>query len=222
MVMAADHFGPVATAILARAPIPGFAKTRLIPALGQQGAACLQARLTERAVATACAAAIGPVTLWVTPDESHATFEALCARGGATLARQCDGDLGARMLAAIAAVNGPVLVIGTDCPALTTDHLQTAAAALHAGNDVVVFPAEDGGYVLIGMHRPLADLFADMRWSTGSVIDETRRRFKQLGLVWQEPATLWDVDVPDDLARLQASGLENLLPVQSEDQAEFR
>jgi uncharacterized protein len=219
--MAAEQFCSVATAVLARAPIPGFAKTRLIPLLGEDGAATLQARLIERAVATACAAAIGPVTLWATPDESQPGFQILRTRG-VTLARQPDGDLGARMLAAIAAVNGPVLVIGTDCPALSADHLQTAAATLHAGKDVVVFPAEDGGYVLIGMHRPLPDLFADMPWSTAEVMDETRRRLRERGLRWQEPVTLWDVDVPNDLARLQAGGWQDLLPLRCEGQAESR
>jgi len=203
--MVPERGEPVAIAILTRAPAPGFAKTRLIPELGEQGAADLQARLIERAVATACAAAIGPVTLWVTPDESHPTFQLMRTRG-VTLARQCEGDLGARMLAAIAAVGGAVLVIGTDCPALTADHLQTAAAALHAGNDAVVFPAEDGGYVLIGMNQPQPSLFANMRWSTADVMDETRRRLEAAELCWQEPVTLWDVDVPADLPRLRGIG----------------
>src|SRR5262245_40896223 len=83
------------------------------------GAAFLQARLVERAVATACAAVIGPVTLWATPDESHPLFQAIGAHLGVALARQGDGDLGTRMLAAVAAANAPALVIGTDCPALT-------------------------------------------------------------------------------------------------------
>ena len=91
---------PVAVAILAKAPLPGFAKTRLIPVLGAEGAALLQARLVERAVATACAARLGPVTLWAAPDESHALFQAIGARFGIALARQDNGDLGARMLAA--------------------------------------------------------------------------------------------------------------------------
>src|SRR6516162_531638 len=98
---------PVAVAVLAKAPLAGFAKTRLIPALGAGGAALLQARLVERAVATACAAVIGPVTLWATPDEGHPLFQAIGAHLGVALARQGDGDLGTRMLAAVAAVNAP-------------------------------------------------------------------------------------------------------------------
>jgi uncharacterized protein len=203
---------PVAVAVLAKAPLSGFAKTRLIPALGADGAASLQARLVERAVATACAAVIGPVTLWATPDESHPLFQAIGAHLGVALARQGDGDLGTRMLAAIAAANAPALVIGTDCPALTSDHLRAAADVLRGGGDAVVIPTEDGGYALIGMRAPAHALFSDMHWSAPGVMDETRRRLRALGLTWQEPVTLWDVDLPEDLERLREIGLQHLLP----------
>lgn len=202
---------PVAVAVLAKAPVAGFAKTRLIPVLGADGAALLQARLIARAVATACAAAIGPVTLWATPDPSHPAFQATRAQGVA-LARQDDGDLGARMLAAIAAANGPCLVIGTDCPALTADHLRTAADILRGSGDAVAVPADDGGYALIGTRTPHPALFSEMRWSTPEVMAETRRRLRALGLSWQEPVTLWDVDVPADLERLRTVGFGDLIP----------
>jgi rSAM/selenodomain-associated transferase 1 len=210
--MAADPAAPVAIAILAKAPIAGFAKTRLIPALGEAGAATLQARLTERAVATVMAAGTGPVTLWATPDQRHPSFAHLAARFTVALARQDNGDLGARMLAALAAADGPALVIGTDCPALTADHLRTAADVLRAGTDAVLIPAEDGGYVLIGARVPHPALFRTMHWSSAGVMEETRRRLIELGLSWREPATLWDVDVPDDLERLRAAGWQGLIP----------
>jgi uncharacterized protein len=203
---------PVAIGILAKAPIPGFAKTRLIPALGAAGAAILQARLTERAVTTAVDAAIGPVTLWAAPDEQHASFAQLAGRFAIALARQHDGDLGARMLAALSTPNAPALVIGTDCPALTADHLRAAADVLRAGTDAVAIPVEDGGYALIGARSPHPALFTDMRWSTPEVMAETRRRLAALRLTWCEPVTLWDVDVPADLARLHTSGLGDLIP----------
>jgi len=203
---------PVAVAVLAKAPVAGFAKTRLVPVLGAARAASLQERLIARAVATTCDAAVGPVTLWATPDESHAVFRALAARFDIALARQCDGDLGARMLAAVTAASGPALVVGTDCPAMTAEHLRFAADVLRRGTDAVVLPAGDGGYVLIGLRRPQPALFADMRWSTPQVMAETRRRLRSLGLSWQEPVTLWDLDVPEDLARLQELGLEDLVP----------
>jgi rSAM/selenodomain-associated transferase 1 len=202
----------VAVAVLAKAPIAGFAKTRLIPALGADGAALLQARLTERAVATACAAAVGPVTVWATPDESHSTFQGLSARFGSSLARQGDGDLGARMLAAVAAAAGPCLVIGTDCPALTPAHLRNAADILGGGADAVVIPADDGGYVLIGLRQAQPMLFSEIRWSTPEVMAATRRRLRELDLTWHEPVTLWDVDVAADLDRVRNMGLQDLIP----------
>jgi rSAM/selenodomain-associated transferase 1 len=204
---------PVAVAVLAKAPLAGFAKTRLIPVLGAQGAALLQARLIAHAVATACAAAIGPVTLWATPDESHPVLQAIADECAVTLVRQRDGDLGARMLAALEAANGPTLVIGTDCPALTSDHVRAAADILRSGSDAVVIPAEDGGYVLIGMRAAQPALFSDMRWSTAGVMAETRRRLQRLAMGWREPVTLWDVDLPADLDRLRRMGLQYLIPV---------
>ena len=201
----------VAIAILAKAPLPGFAKTRLAAALGADGAAALQGRLIERAVETARAADIGPVTLWAAPDQDHPAFQALAALFGVALARQPEGDLGARMLAAITAARGPALVIGTDCPALAPSHLVAAADALHAGVDVVVVPVEDGGYGLIGMREPQPQLFADMPWSTAAVMAETRRRLVRLALSWREPARLWDVDLPADVERLRREGLASLV-----------
>jgi uncharacterized protein len=202
---------PVAVAILAKAPLPGFAKSRLAPALGAARAAALQARLIERAVATAHAANVGPVTLWATPDRDHPAFQTLAALFGVALARQPEGDLGLRMQAALEAAHGPALVIGTDCPALEPDHLRAAAAALAGGVDAVVVPVEDGGYALIGLREAEPRLFADMPWSTAAVMAETRRRLTRLGLSWREPARLWDVDLPEDLRRLEREGLASLM-----------
>jgi len=199
----------VAVAVLAKAPLPGFAKTRLVPALGADGAANLQARFIERAVTTAQAAAVGPVTLWAAPH--HPAFQTISALLGVTLAEQPGGDLGSRMLAAIAAANGPAIVIGTDCPALTPEHLRTAARALADGVDVVIVPVDDGGYGLIGMRRPQPALFGGMTWSTETVMAETRRRLTRLGLSWREPARLWDIDEPADLDRLARAGLAGLM-----------
>jgi uncharacterized protein len=202
----------IAIAVLAKAPLPGFAKTRLIPALGAEGAALLQARLVEHAVATACAARIGPVTLWGAPDESHPLFQAIGSRLGVALARQDGGDLGERMLAAVAAADMPVLVIGTDCPALTADHLRAAADILRGGADAAIIPVEDGGYALIGLRAPARTLFSEMHWSVPSVMEETRRRLLDLGMTWQEPVTLWDLDLPEDIERLRQIGLHDLIP----------
>lgn len=191
-----------AIAVLAKAPVPGLSKTRLIPAMGAEAAAALQSQLIERSVATASRTAIGPVTLWCAPDESHPVFAAVRGRFGVALARQPDGDLGVRMHAAVIAAGAPALVIGTDCPALTEQHLRSAAEALRE-HDAVLIPAEDGGYVLIGLRKPNEAVFSNMVWGVPGVLAETRRRLSSLGLSCSELAPLWDVDTPEDLARLQ-------------------
>jgi rSAM/selenodomain-associated transferase 1 len=193
----------VAIAILAKAPVPGYAKTRLIPALGAGEAAALHARLLHAAVRTALAAGIGPVTLWCAPDSRDPEFAACRRHGPLTLAGQPDGDLGTRMRAAIDPAQ-PTLIMGSDCPALTAAHLHRAAAALVA-HDAVLIPAEDGGYVLIGLRRAETSLFRDIAWSTPQVLPATRDRLRSAGLTWQELPPLWDVDRPADLARLAAS-----------------
>jgi rSAM/selenodomain-associated transferase 1 len=192
----------VSIVILAKAPIPGFAKTRLIPAIGAHAAAVLQERLTERTVATALAAGIGPVTLCCDPDATHDTFLKMVTRMKITLRPQPPGDLGTRMLAAVATSTGPVLVIGTDCPALTEAHLRSAAMALRDGNDVVLIPAERGGYVLLGMRKAQPRLFSNIAWGGSSVLADTRARIVEQRLMLIEHPPLWDVDTEIDLARL--------------------
>jgi hypothetical protein len=194
---------PVAIAILAKAPVAGLAKTRLIPALGAHGAAVLQEALTARAVETAIAAQIGPVTLWAAPDATHPSFRELAVQSQAAVKRQPEGDLGARMLAACEGADGPALVIGTDCPSLSPAHLQAAADALRDGYDVAVISAEDGGYVMIGMRKPQPVLFGAMPWGTDRVMPETRQRMSKNGLRCFEHPALWDVDRPEDIERLR-------------------
>jgi uncharacterized protein len=187
-------------AVLAKAPIPGLTKTRLIPSIGAHAAAVLQERLTERTLATALAANIGPVTLWCAPDPSHASFRDMATSHKIALKRQPDGDLGNRMLGAFGA--GPTLVVGSDCPALKPEHFEAAADALRDA-DVVLIPAEDGGYVLIGTRVAQPELFSNITWGTAAVLAETRTRISTLGLKCFELSTLWDVDTEDDLVRLE-------------------
>lgn len=189
--------------VFARAPVAGAAKTRLIPALGARGAARLHRSLVLRALATARQAALGPVILCCAPDTQHRFFRALARRGLRCMA-QADGDLGVRMRRAFEAMLGaPTLLIGSDCPALTPLHLRQAADALSDGRDAVFLPAEDGGYVLIGLAAAApAALFEAMPWGEEAVMARTRERLRDLGWAWSEPATLWDVDRPADLVRL--------------------
>jgi rSAM/selenodomain-associated transferase 1 len=201
----------IAIAVFSRAPVTGQAKTRLIPAFGAEKAASLQAAFLRQTLQTAISARLGPVSLWCSPDCAHPAFQQCRVDYALTLHQQCDGDLGKRMLTAFERLCSqyPVLLIGTDCPALTTAHLHRAAAVLQQGDDAVFLPAGDGGYVLIGLRQAEASLFTDMPWGSDKVMAETRRRLLQAGLRWQEPVLLWDVDEPEDLAKMRSSGLMN-------------
>jgi rSAM/selenodomain-associated transferase 1 len=192
--------------IFAKAPVPGEVKTRLIPACGAEQAALLHAALTERAIETAAAAGYD-VVLCGAPDTTHAFFETCAEDFDITLADQLpNATLGERMKSALddALAEWPrVLLIGADCPALTPRLLKQAAAALSA-HDVVLIPAEDGGYVLIGARRTAPDMFASIEWGTAQVLTQQRAALTRAGLSWMEFEPLWDVDLPGDLARLAA------------------
>ena len=191
--------------VFAKAPTPGRVKTRLVPALGETAAAELHRQLAERTLDTALAAGLGEVELWCAPATNDAFFAACAKRRGVSLRAQGDGDLGMRMARALelAVAGGSAgLLIGSDCPALTPEYLSEAAAALGNGNDAVFGPAEDGGYVLIGVaRRPSALLFEGIAWGTATVMQYTRARLERLDWRWRELATLWDVDRPEDLLR---------------------
>ncbi len=193
--------------VFAKAPMPGRVKSRLIPALGERAAAELHRQLVERTLCTALAAGLGPVELWCAPGTDDAFFAACARQYGVSLRAQGVGDLGMRMARALEqALSGgsPGLLVGSDCPVLTAEYLGEAAVGLAGGNDAVFGPAEDGGYVLIGLARkPSAQLFEGIAWGTATVMQETRARLARLNWRWRELATLWDVDRPEDLLRLR-------------------
>lgn len=205
--------------VFAKAPIPGFAKTRLIPLLGAGGAARLQAELIRRTVSCCRDAAIGPVELWVTPDTDHACFRECEETYGTALLAQRGRDLGERMQHALSAALGrsrAALLVGTDAPTLNPDDLRLAADALICGDDAVISPALDGGYVLIGLRRADARVFRNVDWGAGEVLAETRARFTELGFRWRELAAHEDIDRPEDWLRLCAARPEWAHLVQAE------
>ena len=194
-------------AVFARAPIAGQAKTRLIPRLGAAGAARLQRQLIERSLARARDVRGARVTLWTTVDD--ADTRALAAAASATLRLQHGDDLGARMSNAFAETldgNRPMLLIGTDCPAQTAADLEAAAAALQEA-DAVIQPAEDGGYVLIGMKQFHPALFEQVAWGSATVLAATRARAADRRLRLAELPMCWDLDRGEDLDRALALGL---------------
>ena len=193
--------------VMAKAPVPGVAKTRLIPALGAAGAAALAQRMLWHTMEQALAAALGPVELCVTPDPGSAAFAALVANMPVRWSAQGPGDLGARMARAFErALVPPVrraLVIGTDAPALGTTILRRAAASLER-HDAVFVPTFDGGYALVGLRRLAPLLFDAMPWSTSDVMATTRERGRASGLRFAELDPVADIDEPADLAHVPA------------------
>jgi len=195
--------------IFAKAPIPGHSKTRLAGKLGARGAARLHARLTRQTVTTALRAQLAPLQLWCAPSSAHGFFAACRRDYPLTLHRQHGADLGRRMHHALTRAlrgSGSAVLIGSDCPALTPAVLKNAFAALRDGADVVLVPALDGGYVLIGVRRSAARLFQAVRWGSERVLAQTRRRMRQLNLKCVELPALADVDTPADLLRMKRSG----------------
>jgi len=191
--------------VFARAPTPGEAKTRLIPALGEAGAAALHRRLVMHSLRAATDAQLGPVELWCAPDAGDPFFRERERRFGVSLHSQGEGDLGVRMQgafdAALARARRAILV-GSDIPALSARYLRDADRALRRGDDAVIGPAEDGGYALIGLSRCDPELFRGIPWGGAKVLAETRRRLAALSWRSSELPVLWDVDRPEDLGRL--------------------
>ena len=191
--------------VFARAPQPGKTKTRLIPALGEAGAAALHRRLVMHCLRAAGDSRLGPVELWCAPDTSDPFFSDCERRFGASLHAQGEGDLGARMQRAFEAAlarAGRAILVGSDIPALSAQYLSDADRALAGGDDLVIGPAEDGGYALIGLSRCDPELFRGIPWGGSEVLSETRRRIAALSWRSSELPVLWDVDRPEDLERL--------------------
>jgi rSAM/selenodomain-associated transferase 1 len=200
----------IALIIFAKAPVAGQAKTRMIPALGAQGAARLAQQLLLHAVQQAAQVPWDALELCVSPDTTHPAFAH--AKDMAEDMGQCrlswsvqgDGDLGQRMHRAFVrglSRHSAVLLMGTDAPGLSAQVLQQAAQSLQT-HDAVFVPAWDGGYALVGLRQPVLGLFEGMVWSTASVMAETRIRAHQAGLHWCELAPVHDMDEPTDLHHL--------------------
>jgi len=200
--------------LFTRYPEPGTTKTRLVPVLGKEGAARLQRRMTERtaAAARALARARG-AAVRVAFSGGDAARMRRWLGNSVTFAPQAGADLGERMLHALkeafAAGHRRVVLAGTDCPELGTTVLADAFDAL-PGHDLVLGPACDGGYYLIGMKRAIPALFTGIPWSTSAVFERTRAAAEGLRVACT-PA-LSDVDCPEDLAVWQRVNRRPLPP----------
>jgi rSAM/selenodomain-associated transferase 1 len=195
---------PARIVIFAKAPVAGRVKTRLIPALGAEGAARLARAMLARVLGEALASGLA-VELCGDPDPRG--WGALLPEGAPILTPQGEGDLGRRLARAAARVTAggeAILLVGGDCPELDRQRLRAAAEALDA-HDAVIHPARDGGYVLLGLRRFDPAPFEGIAWSTPTVAEATVARIRALGWTLDARETLRDVDEVADLPFLPLS-----------------
>lgn len=197
--------------IFAKAPLPGLAKTRLIPALGEEAVALLARRMLLHTVHAALASDVGPVELCVAPDTDNPVWESLNLPSTVSISLQGEGDLGQRMSNVARRVinNGEsVILIGTDCPALNASRLRQLAARLQDAK-AVMLPTIDGGYVALGLSCFDDRVFDDIAWSTSKVAIQTIMRLIDLDLPFYIESKIHDIDEPGDLQWLPDSwGIE--------------
>ena len=196
--------------IFAKAPIAGFAKTRLCPPLLPDEAAGLQRAFIADTLDNAVGAGGFDVLVAFTPDDARGLMVETCGGRPCDLAPQVGGDLGERMSRAFVSAFGmgyrKVAIVGTDSPALQTCTLTAAFDRLDRA-DMVIGPAEDGGYYLIGLKSPAPEVFKDIGWSGPEVLSETLAKAHGLGLSVELLPTLGDVDTFEDLGRISGSPL---------------
>jgi len=189
------------TVLFARAPRRGTVKTRLARSLGDD--ATLDAYRTLLTVTCKALRELNHVELRVTPDDGLHELDSWCAPGW-TLAPQGTGSLGERLATTVVDhfQNGAtsVVIIGSDCPEITAEDIRAAHQAL-AASDVVLGPASDGGYWLIGLRRPTVGVFDNIAWSTESVLQQTCARAAALNLTLTTLRTLDDIDTHEDWLR---------------------
>jgi len=190
--------------IFAKAPKAGYSKTRLIPALGSDGAAQLHQQLVNHTLSNLNNNPFCAIELWCAPDTEHPFFEHCAQQFNITLHQQKGNDLGHRMSHAMRDVltrTDSAIIIGTDCPTLTQEDLSETVTALKK-HDAVIGPAVDGGYYLLGLNQHQGDLFTNINWGSDQVLKQTLQQSQQLKLNHHLLREQQDIDTPADLINL--------------------
>ena len=192
--------------VFAKAPVPGEVKTRLSNMLGARGAASLYVSMVRHILSRLSGCTLNPIQLWCAPDCQHPFFSSCRREFSVRLSAQAQGDLGQRMHSAFQFTlkSSPyALLIGTDAPELTDSMIKDSFMALESGKDAVFIPALDGGYVLVGLRKPVKGVFAGIQWGSKNVMKETRRRLRKHHLDWLELPPCGDIDTKKDLKRIK-------------------
>ncbi len=200
--------------VFSKAPQAGHVKTRLMPDYSAEQAATIHTRLVQHTLTTLYRARLCPIELWCAPDTQHPFFENCRHKYQIELKQQQGCDLGARMCHAFRSAlqtAKQVILIGTDCPTLVKRDFQQAIKMLTQPIDAVISPANDGGYVLIGLTRCHQQLFSNIRWGKDQVMQETLERIKQLNYAHKILPPHNDIDYAQDIQNLPASLRKNLI-----------
>lgn len=194
--------------IFAKEPVMGKVKTRLARGIGEAAALQFHEIMLRRTMEMVCQYNLAAVELHVSGNPYHPLIQSLSAEFNITVYSQKGDDLGEKMFFALEQSLGNSnysVLIGTDCPAMGVDYLSNALTALVRGQDAVIGPAEDGGYVLIGTRNIKKDWFSDISWGSSQVMEQSRSKMQASGAKIEELQTLWDVDQIEDLQRWQAT-----------------
>jgi len=202
--------------VFAREPVPGTTKTRLIPLLGAAGAARLADAFIHDAMTKGAALCAGRLVIAGSARggaRASKYFTALARRFGADLVDQGEGGLGRRMAHVIAAYADPpgAILFGTDTPSLPPSFIRQCMDDL-ADAPVVIAPAVDGGYYLVGICGPVPDIFDGIEWGSGKVMAQALRRLRRLGIPYRLGRWWYDVDRGADLEFLAADLTRRLCP----------
>jgi uncharacterized protein len=189
--------------VFAKAPVVGKVKTRLQPLVDPRQSMRIHCALVEHCLAMAATVGVAKIELWV--GGPHQWWQQLQKKYPISIHQQQGADLGERMCHAVENSlqrSAGVVIIGTDCPYITADYVQKSFSAL-AARDIVVGPADDGGYVLIGMRRAWPEIFSGVSWGSDCVLAQTKKNIQRANLSWQELDSLGDIDRPEDLQQLR-------------------
>ena len=193
--------------LFAKAPVEGYVNTRLIPDIGVQAATKLQYDLVHQRLLMLTKADLSAVHLMCAPDTRDEFFLQCKQQYPLTLIKQSAGDLGVRMFNAVKAglqYYNYCIVIGSDAPALNEEIIKQAIDVLKTGTEVVFVPAEDGGYVLVGLQQSYDFLFQEINWGSAQVMQQSRNNLKKNNISFKELASCWDIDRLEDYQRYLA------------------